>query len=65
MANTVNIDGKAYDFDSLSDEAKKLLASIRFADAKLTQLQQEAAMVQTARRTYANALADALPKDAA
>lgn len=61
---TVNIDGKPYELDQLSDEAKTQLQMLSASDAKIRALQTELAMVQTARNTYARALAEALPKSA-
>jgi hypothetical protein len=60
MSNTqqpnVIIDGKEYPFSSLSDTAKGQLSSIRACEQKLRALQQEAALLQTARNAYASAL---------
>ena len=57
----IKIDGKEYDTDSLSDEAKSQLASIQFVDSELTRLQAKAAALQTARLAYSKALQAALP----
>lgn len=61
MAQTINIDGKEYDVESLNDTAKNQVMNLRVADSKLAQLQQEIALVQTARNTYAQVLAANLP----
>ena len=50
---TLNIDGKEYDTEQLSEAAREQLASIQLVDQKLAQLQQEAAILQTARNAYA------------
>lgn len=55
MAN-ITINGKEYDLETLSDNAKGQLSSLRVADQKLAQLQAELALVQTARNTYARVL---------
>lgn len=60
----VTIDGKEYDPEALSAEAKDNLLNIRFCDGKLADLRRELAMVQTARNAYAAALQGQLPKDA-
>jgi hypothetical protein len=60
---TVKIDGKEYLIDSLSDDAKAQLGSLNLVDRRLTELQQEVAIMQTARNAYAQALAAALPKN--
>jgi hypothetical protein len=59
---TITINGKTYELDHLNDTAKAQIQNLRVADAKLAQLQQEAALVQTARNTYAKALTDNLPQ---
>lgn len=61
---TIFIDGKEYDLDTLSDAAKGQLASLQFVDRELERLRAQAAVLQTARNTYANALTAALPRDA-
>ncbi len=62
-APKVTIDGKEYLLDSLSDDAKNQLGALNTVDRKIADLQQEKAMLQTARNAYAQALAAALPKD--
>ncbi|MFI3154631.1 MAG: DUF6447 family protein [Methylococcaceae bacterium] len=57
----IKINDVDYDFDSLSNEAKAQLASLRFVDNELTRLQSLAATYQTARVVYSNALKAALP----
>ncbi|MCB1670484.1 MAG: DUF6447 family protein [Gammaproteobacteria bacterium] len=49
----ITINGKEYDLDKLSDNAKGQLSSLRIADQKIAQLQAEIALVQTARNAYA------------
>ncbi len=58
---TITIDNKQYDYDTLSNEAKAQLASIKFLDSVLARLQVMAAALQTARIAYAKALSEALP----
>ena len=58
---TITIDNQAYDTDTLSDDAKNQLLSLQFVDAELQRLQAQAAVLQTARGVYANALKAALP----
>ena len=60
---TLNIDGKEYDTEQLSEAAREQLASIQLVDQKLAQLQQEAAILQTAHNAYAQALQAELPKE--
>lgn len=61
MSN-IAIDGKEYALEALSDEAKNQLMSLQVCDQKLQSLQQELAIMQTARNAYANALKELLPK---
>ena len=64
MAN-ITIDGKEYDTDTLSENAKAQLVSLKFCDGELQRLQAEAAALQTARMAYARALQEELNKPAA
>ena len=57
---TIKIDDKKYDLDQLSDEAKAQLASLQFVDSELQRLNNQAAVLQTARASYAKALNEAL-----
>ena len=59
---TVTIDNIEYALDSLSEDAKAQFTSLQFVDQKLAQLNAEAAVYQTARIGYANALNELLPK---
>ena len=58
---TIKIDNKEYDLDTLSDECKAQLASIQFVDQELARLQAQAAVLQTAKATYAKAVQASLP----
>jgi hypothetical protein len=58
---TINIDGIAYDLDTLSVEAKAQLIPLQFCDQELARLQAQAAVFQTARIAYSKALSEALP----
>jgi len=59
----INIDGKEYDTDTLTDDAKSQIVSIQFVDQRLQQLRAELSTYQTARNAYAKALADLLNRD--
>lgn len=54
--STITINGKEYNLDSLSDEAKAQIVSLQFVDAELARLQAQAAALQTARIAYSNEL---------
>ena len=56
----ITIDNIQYDFDTLSDEAKAQFQSLQFVDSELQRLNNQAAVLQTARIAYGKALADAL-----
>lgn len=58
----IKIDGKQYESDKLSKEAKANLVSLRITDEKILDLQKDLAIAQTARNAYARTLAELLPK---
>jgi hypothetical protein len=60
----VTIDGKQYDTEALSDEAKTHIQNVQYCEQKMADLKRELAVAQTARNAYAQALKNALPKDA-
>ncbi|MBW2187514.1 MAG: hypothetical protein JRG71_14290 [Deltaproteobacteria bacterium] len=62
MTEKVTIDGKEYAAADLSDTAKQNLISLQLVDQKIAQNQQEQAILQTARNSYANELKEQLPK---
>jgi len=57
---TITINGKDFDTDELSEDVMAHIASIRYTDAKLTDLNSEAAALQTARISYGNKLSELL-----
>ena len=57
----VNIDGREFDLDQLSQEAKEQLQSLQYVEAELARLVAQQAIFQTARSAYAKALIAALP----
>lgn len=52
----IEIDGKNYDLNALSDQAKSLIANIQFVDRQIQQLNNEWSVSDTARIGYLNAL---------
>ncbi len=60
---TMTIDGKEYNLDELSDEAKAQIVSIQFVDAELQRKNAQVAVLNTARTAYAKNLTELLPKD--
>ncbi len=53
---SVTIDGKDYAIDTLSDGAKGQLISLQAVDRRIAGVQEELAILQTARIAYGNAL---------
>ena len=53
---TVTVDGKEYEAESLSDNAKNVIANIQFVDQDLNRLRMKNAALQTARQAYITAL---------
>ncbi len=58
----VQINGKEYDFDSLSDDAKKNLASLQFVQTELKRLEAKIAVFKTSEVAYARAVNEFLPE---
>jgi len=53
---TWTINDKEYDLDALSDDAKNQIVNIQVVDSEIGKLQQQLAIMQTARNAYAKAL---------
>ena len=53
---TVTVDGKEYDAESLSDNAKNIIANVQFADQELNRVRMQSNALQTARQAYVTAL---------
>jgi hypothetical protein len=60
---TIKIDGKDFDTEKLSEEAKAQLVSLQVTDAEIHRLNIQLAIAQTARNSYAKALQELLPKN--
>ena len=60
----ITIDGKEYDSEALSEDARASLQNIQFCEQRMNELKREMAIAQTARNAYAVALKGQLPKDA-
>jgi len=58
---TIKIANRDYDLDSLSDDTKGQLQSLRFVDTELQRLKAQTAVLQTARIAYVKALQASLP----
>lgn len=59
----VTIDGKEYETDDMNEDARRQLQNVATCDRKLEDLKNEAAMIQTARNTYAQSLGKMLADD--
>ena len=56
----VNIDGKEYEFDDLTNDQKAQVVSLRFVQDELKRLSAQIAVYKTAERSYSLALKDQL-----
>lgn len=56
MSEKIELDGKEYKFDELSETARATIASIQYCDERLEQLQSQWAVADTARLAYTAAL---------
>ena len=56
MLNKIIIDGKEYQTDELSENARKQLGSLQVCDQKISQLEVDLNIVKTARAAYARVL---------
>ena len=52
----ITINDKEYDLDSLSDDAKRNLASLQFTQSELKRLEAQIAVCKTAELAYGKAL---------
>ena len=59
----VTIDGRDFDLDKLSGEARQQAMNINLVDQEIRRLQVQLTIYQTARNAYATALQQALPKE--
>jgi Arc/MetJ family transcription regulator len=53
---TLSVDGKDYDPETLSDNARTIIRNIQFCDQEVQQMRMRSAALQTARQAYVNAL---------
>lgn len=59
----VNIDGKEYEFDDLSDKAKANLISLQFVQGELKRLDAQIAVFKTAEVGYVKELKSEIDSD--
>ena len=57
---TVNIDGKDYEFNNLSDKAKSTVVSLQFVQNELSRLNAQIAAYKTAEVAYKSSLKNEL-----
>ena len=55
---TWTINDKEYDLDDLSDAVKSQIVNLQVVDGEITRLNQQLAIMQTARNAYAKVLDD-------
>ncbi len=58
----IEINGKSYDTDTMSDDAKKMLNALRVADVAIKRSQAQLMIAQTAKNTYLKNLEHLLSK---
>ncbi len=58
---TVNINGRQFDLDTLSEEAKAQLGMMQVVDMEIRRLEGQLAIHRTARNAYSKALIEAVP----
>lgn len=58
----INIDGKKFDTDNFSEEAKAQLGNLQYVDQEMGRAQAHIAVLQTARNAYAQALKQEIEK---
>ncbi len=63
-AKKISIDGRDYELESLSENAKAQIVSLRVVDAEITKIDQQLKIYKTARAAYARALKGELDKTA-
>ena len=56
----IKINEKAYDIDSLSDNAKKQIVSLQFVQNEIQRLNAQLAAYKTAEIAYSKAIEDAI-----
>lgn len=59
----LNIDGREYDTETLPQEAKEQVTNVQIVERKIAQLQQDIAIMKTARNAYIRDLQSKLPKE--
>jgi hypothetical protein len=60
--DVVTIDGNKYALEDFSEEARATLTSLQYVTTQITQQQNSLAVLNTARRAYAQALKAQLPE---
>jgi len=56
MGKQITIDGKSYDLDDFSEEARGQLKSLQFTVSKLAELQNMQAILTRAKNSYIDAI---------
>lgn len=59
---TIHIDGEDYETENLSENALAQVNNVQIVDQKIAQLQQDLAIMQTARTAFIQSLKADLPK---
>ena len=56
MPTKINLDGKEFNIDHLSDNSKGIVALLQFSDQRITELTNLKALLQRAKNSYADSL---------
>ena len=59
---TITIDGKEYDLEDLSDNAKQQVANLQFVKNEIQRLEAQIGVCKTAQSLYSNALNNEMNK---
>ena len=65
MPKKIKIDDQEYDFDSLSDEKKSIVATLNFIDNRTQELVNIQALLQRAKNSYIESLKKEMLSDKA
>jgi hypothetical protein len=58
----IEINGKSFDTEDMSDDAKKMFNALRIADVAIKRTQAQLMLAQTAKNTYLKSLEQLLNK---
>ena len=65
MPTKINLDGKEFNIDRLSDHSKGVVALLQFSDQRIVELTNMKALLQRAKNSYAESLRKEIISDKA